>query len=615
MSALDQLRSGSLSIDATGNDVRVDVPKPANRHQVVIPNAQGKSTVSVNGVPRKSIDINALAAEESKEAEKNDPNIHESPIKDILDMNNPNSQFAQYVSKKKEEALEWSAKKQEEEALKKENEELGIEDPEDDVPVDNIGDSNDEDGSYVSDEFMDIDSNDEDFTDYDSVDDLLGDDLSDDETKNTEEETTEDNMNDMLNTDVEEMEDIEEVVEQQETPEKSNAPVATVEDDEDLAAPDIDLDVTTTEDNAADTVKEDNLDDEDTIKEDVEPDADPQETLKHLRKLATEKMKPVSKKLDLSSFTVLKKPATNANSIFKAQKSKVAKWVLPNQESIVLMKEFSGTELEKMREYSEDSSSKDALNRRFHMIYDHIVSPKPADFATWLKTTPYSDIDHYFFAVYIAAFKGANYLPEDCVNPKCKETFLTDDVDIMNMVKFETKDAKGKFTNLYRSEATPAGKGVYCTECVALSDKVAITFREPSIYNIFEVSTLDPKVREKYSDIIDYLPFIDNMYIIDTEAAQLSPVDYNVFADNEQKTYRAKLQKWNSLLKTLTIDEFGIIKAYVRAISERTPGMHYVYPAVTCPKCGTETKEQRATAEELVFTRYQLGSLVNTSLN
>jgi hypothetical protein len=556
----------------------------------------------------------------------------------------------QYVKEKDEEAREWIAEKEEEAALKRE-EEYEDEDPDaeeeddDGITIDLTSDEDEdlnEPASYTETpsniEIEEIDITEaEDMEETETMSDNIErdeeleeieidegvdkDDLPDasDYEMNEEDEAAVEEFEDEESEDDEEAEDEEEedegskpvvyvtnVKPKNEEPEKKEAPAPK---EELLDAPDIDI--------------EEDEEDVDIIK-DIEEEEDPStavgeidndKVLRHLQKMAMEKMKPVSTRLDISSFTIVKKPVANVNPIFQDSKDRVIKWVLPAQKSIVLMKEFSGTELEKMREYSEDSSSKDALNRRFHMIYDHIVSPKPADFATWLKTTPYSDIDHYFFAVYIAAFKGANYLPEDCVNPKCKETFLTDDVDIMNMVKFETKDAKSKFTNLYRSEATPAGKGVYCTECVALSDKVAITFREPSIYNIFEVSTLDPKVREKYSDIIDYLPFIDNMYIIDTEAAQLSPVDYNVFADNEQKTYRAKLQKWNSLLKTLTIDEFGIIKAYVRAISERTPGMHYVYPAVTCPKCGTETKEQRATAEELVFTRYQLGSLVNTSLN
>ena len=88
-----------------------------------------------------------------------------------------------------------------------------------------------------------------------------------------------------------------------------------------------------------------------------------------------------------------------------------------------------------------------------------------------------------------------------------------------------------------------------------------------------------------------------------------------MFADNAQRNIKSKIQKYENIFSTLSVDEFGIIKAYVRAISEQTTGMRYVYPSVTCPKCGTATNEQRATAEELVFTRYQLGALVSTSLS
>ena len=311
----------------------------------------------------------------------------------------------------------------------------------------------------------------------------------------------------------------------------------------------------------------------------------------------------------------MKKPATNINPIFQAASARVIKWVLPAQGSIVLMKEFSGAEIGKVREYSENSRSVDSLNRRFHMIYDHIVSPKPATFEQWMKTTPYEDVDHYFFAVYIASFKGANYLPVDCVNNKCNETFITEDINIMDMVKFENNEAKDKFVKLYQSEATPAGKGVYCTEIVPITNTVAIAFRQPSIYNLIEIASLDERSRNTYSHILDYIPYIDTMYAIDTEQQTLTPINYKVFPDNAQRTIRSKIKKYESIFSLMSVDEFGPIKAYVRAITEKTTGMSYVYPAVECPKCHTLTTEQPATAEQLVFTRYQLGSLVTTSLN
>ena len=88
-----------------------------------------------------------------------------------------------------------------------------------------------------------------------------------------------------------------------------------------------------------------------------------------------------------------------------------------------------------------------------------------------------------------------------------------------------------------------------------------------------------------------------------------------MFADNAQKTVRSKLQKYTNVLNTLSVDEFGVIKAYITELAENKIGMHYVYPSIDCPKCQTPTEEQEARAEDLVFTRYQLGALTTTSLN
>ena len=341
---------------------------------------------------------------------------------------------------------------------------------------------------------------------------------------------------------------------------------------------------------------------------------DTNEVLEHLKKLATERLKPVSKSLDISSFTVLKKPTAKIQTL-QNQQVKVAKWILPGQESIVLMKEFLGSELETLREFSEDNTSLAMLSRRYKMIYDHIASAKPASYETWLKSTPFSDIDHYFFAVYIASFKGANFLPMDCTDQdKCKESFLTDDIDIMRMVKFETEEDKTKFTELYKNEQAPTGKGIYYTEIIPLSNSIAVAFKEPSIYSLFEIASLDQRFKDKHTSILEFIPYIDSLYIIDIDNQQLTPVGYKVYEENAQKTVKSKVQQFENVLKTLSVDEFGPIKAYIKAIAERRSGIGYIYPSVTCPKCNKSTEERRTSAEELVFTRYQLGTLVNTSL-
>lgn len=650
MSAIDELKSPTLVLDSTGEDStpsegvyidasaedtssnRVDLSnlgKPRGGiHQVINPKSDKKETATTR-IPtapaaRREISIDAVA-----QPEPVDHNAHVSPIDDMINPDNPNSMFSKYVRQKDEEAREWIAERNEEQEILREEKELEL---------DATGSESEE--EYVStsnnvrmsrDDDMDLSS-------------LLDDDKNNDREENEIMENN--NVKATINEadmdisadiqteaapdiddgiDKDSLPDADEVVEETSTKydaddeddyddeEELNAPsdavIGKIDDEpEQIESPDIDVEEQ--EDNFVTDIEEE----EEDVTTEV-GDVDNNEVLKHLQKLATEKLKPVSKKLDISSFTVLKKPATNINPIFQAASARVVKWVLPAQESIVLMKEFSGAELEKLREYSENSRSVDSLNRRFHMIYDHIVSPKPATFEQWMKTTPYEDVDHYFFAVYIASFKGANYLPEDCVNEKCKETFLTEDINIMDMVKFESNEAKNKFVRLYQSEATPAGKGVYCTENVAITNTVAIAFRQPSIYNLIEIASLDERSRSTYAHILDYIPYIDTMYAIDAEQQTLTPINYKVFPDNAQRTIRSKIKKYESIFSLMSVDEFGPIKAYVRAITEKTTGMHYVYPAVECPKCHTSTHEQQATAEELVFTRYQLGSLVTTSLN
>lgn len=347
--------------------------------------------------------------------------------------------------------------------------------------------------------------------------------------------------------------------------------------------------------------------------DEAEVDVDEDEVLENLKKLATEKLKPTAQNLDISSFTVLKKPTANLKSL-KTKQLRAAKWVLPTQESIVLMKEFSGSELESLREFSEDTKSASMLFRKYRCIYDHIVSAKPASYEAWLKSTPFADIDHYFFAAYIASFKGSNYLPLDCADKKCGKTFLSDDVPFMRMVKFNSDKSKEKFNELYESEQDTAGKGLYCSEIVPLNSEVAIGFKDASIYNLLEISTLDDTTKTKYSNIIEYIPYIDALYIIHPESQSLEPVGYKVYPENATKTIKSKIKKFNDVLKTLSVDEFGQIRPFISSIRTRVNDISYMYPSVDCPNCGKPTEETPMSAESMLFLRAQLSALVNTSL-
>lgn len=584
MSALDNLKDGSVNIDITNPDHTVGVMESDSAQPVTM--GRAKTIITQNNQrpqpapasPRQSVNISTIAPQDNEEADV-PMDAGEALAKSILE--GPDSAFSKYVEKETSEYHEWMAEQQEKAELEAANK--------DEKSMEQSAEAFEGKGSLISDDF-DEDSDDAsmDLDDMDVTDNLdIDEDNADDEVYSDESNATLTEETDLSN-----------------------------DEDAVFDAPDIDLDVEEGVESIGDSVEDttdDNDDEEINNSEIAETDDDT--ILKQLQDMATERLKPTSKKLDISSFTVVKKPVTNVMPFFKPNKAKVAKWVLPTQKATIFMKEFSGSELEKLREYSEDRNSVDALNRRFHMIYDHIASARPSSFEQWLKVTPYRDVDHYFFAIYIASFNGANFLPEDCINTRCKKTFLTDDIKIMDMVKFENSKAKEEFSKLYKSEASPVSNGLFVSEVVPLSESVAIGFREPSIYNVFELASLDDATRRKYSSIIDYIPYIDELYVINQETHELIPVGYKKYTNNAVKTVQSKLQKYEKIFNTLSVDEFGPVKAYVRDIIAMNPGMYYVYPSVECPQCHTMTEEQRTSAEELVFTRYQLGALTNTSLN
>lgn len=357
-------------------------------------------------------------------------------------------------------------------------------------------------------------------------------------------------------------------------------------------------------------IDNDTFDDEEL--EDVE-DEDNDELLKKLQKQATERLKPASSNMNLASFTVAKKPTTRIRALDRTNTVREAKWVLPNKKSCVFMREMTGANIELLRQYTEGSNSISMRNKRYKLIYDHISSAKPNTFEAWMKTTSFFDIDHYFFALYVASFAGTNYLPITCDDNKCGENFLTEDIPIMELVDFENKEAKEEFNAIYESEEVN-GSDLYVSEIIPLNNYFAIGFKEPSIYDSVEPIGIEESFREKHSAVFDYIPYIDCMYEIDLENKQFIPIAYKIFPNNSIKTYKSKILKYEKILQTLSPDEFGVIQPYIREIMKVNNKITYKYPAIECQKCGKEIASKPASGEELVFTRNQLAALVNTPL-
>ncbi|MCF0115164.1 MAG: hypothetical protein HUJ56_07415, partial [Erysipelotrichaceae bacterium] len=150
------------------------------------------------------------------------------------------------------------------------------------------------------------------------------------------------------------------------------------------------------------------------------------------------------------------------------------------------------------------------------------------------------------------------------------------------------------------------------------NEKIAVGFKQASVYSVMELAGVDAEFQRK-QPIFRYVPYIDNIYYIDAEHGTLAPISYKMYPNDDLKTVKSKIQRYDNIFKTLSVDEFPLMESYIKAIIEKGSevgnSIKYVYPAMSCPKCGNMTEEFQTTAEQLVFTRYQLGALVTNSLN
>lgn len=322
----------------------------------------------------------------------------------------------------------------------------------------------------------------------------------------------------------------------------------------------------------------------------------------------SKKMKPVTKKFDLSAVAVSNKPITVSNATNKVVRmdKKIFTWALPRSKRPVSVKAFTATELNVLQSYVENRSrSRDV----FKTIWDHIIGNKGDSFDTWAKCTSYFDVDHLWFAIYGACFNGANYLPYTC--PKCNEVTVANDIPLETMCKSDKPGAKEEIEKLRHIADDPDFGNVFAGYRVQVSDQFVFEFKEPSIYDTVIVPTMfDAEFSRKYSDIIGVCAYISNIYCIDMEGDSpvLRPIAVKEFINNETKTQKAKVIQYAKIIRTLESDQYSVIMGHVNAMNE-SDSIYYCLPAVSCDHCKQEIEEERSAAADLVFMRHRLAIL------
>lgn len=345
----------------------------------------------------------------------------------------------------------------------------------------------------------------------------------------------------------------------------------------------------------------------------TEEEKEQQEQMDKLRSLVREKIRPVSSGFDISTFSISKKPASKTISTPRDNGNKIADWVLMSSQKPIYMRRFTGTEIERLANGGKGRTRLNKVLDMWKLIYDHIVDPhKPEKLEDWAKSTSFLDIDHIYMAIYRANFEGSNFIPFNCTNKDCKEkVFLTDNIDIMDMCKFNKKSDKEKFFSILGSETNASSK-LYSTEVVPVSDDYAFAFREPSIYNIiFESAVLDEDFVDKFGDLVTICTYIDGIYYINKAERTLQPVRSNIYPNNMKKTVKSRIINYSKIISTLNSDQYNTILAYMQKINESGDSLSYQTPEVTCPYCGTVIPARDQEAQSLVFTRHQLAALAN----
>lgn len=647
-----------MAIDKLNNDGVLDLTAPPT---------SDNSEMEVKSAPKMKVNMSGGSANKREKVSIQDikkteePEKHGDPYKgkinegEILDLTNPNSMFSKYMDDKTQE---YHQRMEIEEERVREAVDNGELDPEGEIAKSWLGDPNDKPQNTVRSKDLDLDeafgeleenNSEEDINLEDTLDkgtfneptesvestseiiangtdeeDTMKDLVADSETEEEIEEKDDVDLDDVIgdtdsnslySEEEEEYEAEQEAInglaeaandyEESKSVKEESTPVKKEKEKKDTSVRlNMDLDIR--------SKKTDFKDDDEEAEENS---ANDDELMNKLRRMATEKLKPTKARIDISNFQVSTGTVKNINPILNSKESKVAKWVLFNQEQIVLMREFTGVELQTFVETAGNTGVSN-VSRRYRLIYNHIESPKPETFEKWLKSTPFSDADHYYFGVYVASFEGSNYMPIDCAGQNCPEgTFVSDNIPVMNLVKFKDNETRNKFKRIYQDEEINNNiEGKYVYNIVPINDSIAIAFKEPMLYDYIESMNVDNTFQRKYNNTLQLMPFIHEIYAIDVNSGQLIPVGYQQYDGNAAKTFRSKVRKYNTLFSYLSPDEYSLIEAYSSDISNKSDGITYITPSLKCPYCGTESAEQEMTAESLVFTRYQLGALVNTTL-
>lgn len=337
-----------------------------------------------------------------------------------------------------------------------------------------------------------------------------------------------------------------------------------------------------------------------------------QELLDDLKSQIKEKVSPIRKSIDLSKFTFAKK-AVSAQKVMKLaihNHQNAADWVLPSAGRSISMTGLSGPEILKLNPENSNRNRANTFRDMYRVIYDHVLDGNKPEFEAWLKQLRYVDLQHVYFALYMATFGGSNFVNYSC--PKCKKVFIKD-INFNDMVVYADDETKTKIQNMLKMDSTSASSDEYPVTLIPVSDSYAFAIKTPSVWNvIMETASLSDKFLEKHADLIDVVSYIDSAYLIDSANEQLIPINTKPDPNDMAKTAARRIKAMYDIISTLSSEEYYALRAAIGELDEEVTKMSYQIPACKCPACETEIPANaEITPDGMLFMRHQLAAIGN----
>lgn len=242
----------------------------------------------------------------------------------------------------------------------------------------------------------------------------------------------------------------------------------------------------------------------------------------------------------------------------------------------------------------------DSKNRLFQTIYNKIVSmsfPKPS-YNDWLKITSFSDVNTLLFGIYCQTFIDNNEFDITCNNCN-KVTSVT--VDNNSLVEARDKEMFGEkfneiIANVQTIEDLKNISLLYKTNRTSLPEsKLVVDIRIPSLYDYLSLlRKANPDIVSKYADSFSALMFIENMYIINTEATKRE--GRYIFYPETDNGRRL------GILNKLSVNDGDILAEEIEdKLSKYRIG--YEIHNVECMHCKQQLKNIPVDLEQILFTR------------